>query len=125
MEIRPVKRRAGRKFMRGARTFFIYGMLVFSLLGGSSLRGAETDKGDSVRQASTSLREDINRLEARLGINPAREGAQEERIAALEYRMLGKTQSGSLVSRIERLKREERQKQAGMGAQGPAVVTSG
>jgi hypothetical protein len=92
-------------------------MLIFGLLVSSQLQAVETDKGDSVRQRNTSLSEDINCFEARLGMNPAREGAQEERIAALEYRMLGKTQSGSLVSRIERLKRIEAQKESGSRTQ--------
>jgi hypothetical protein len=85
---------------------------VLALAVAARLQAAESDAGGSGKSATLSISDEINQLEADLGINPAREGAQEERIAALEYRMLGKTESGSLVSRIERLKRIKGQRQA-------------
>lgn len=112
-KIRSVKQALGGKFMRRGKLSFICYSLVLALAFAARLPAAETDKDVSKGAATTSLSEEINRLEANLGINPAREGAQEERIAALEYRLLGKTESGSLVSRIERLKRIEGQGRAG------------
>src|SRR5262245_30760481 len=93
-KIQSVKEALGGKFMRRGKLSFLGYLLVLVLAFAAQLQAAETDKDVSRGPATTSLSDEINRLEADLGMNPAREGAQEERIAALEYRILGKTASG-------------------------------
>jgi hypothetical protein len=50
------------------------------------------------------LSEEIKFLEGSLSINSSQEGSAEQRVAALENRLLGSTQSGSLIARVEHLK---------------------
>jgi hypothetical protein len=67
------------------------------------------------QQESVSLSEAIKMLEASLAINPAQEGSAEQRIAALENRLLGATQSGSLVSRVQHLRQVNAARKAKSG----------
>jgi len=54
--------------------------------------------------SSGSMAEELLSLEESLGVNFAAEGSAEQRMAILEYRLFGSTQSGSLIGRLKHLK---------------------
>lgn len=79
--------------------------LLIALMIGSNCQLVRAKRSLYISQATASLSDDINKLEAGLGLNPAQEGSTEQRLAVLEYHIIGKIQLGSLVSRVERLKK--------------------